>query len=319
MGKAPEGVKTVGVEGKDLQSAIDAAAEELGVGSHQVGHTLDLAHFRSVTGTSVARDTVKIIAWVDPDAPEEAPAPKKPKAKAKKADDQEVEAQAEEADTAEEPAEEEAPGEETEASKFAVTWFEGLLAALEVEAKVSGEGTDERVRVRIKPEARAGRLIGRRGSTLAAVRHLLSLALQSYGDFIVDVDVDDPRDEGKSKGRGRDRDDRRAKGRDRDDRKGRGRDRDDRRGRGRDRDDRRGRGRGRDRDEKGSGLSEDKLKALARRAAEKALDTGKTITINLELNSYDRRIVHMEVSEVSGVATRSVERGDRKVVQVVPN
>jgi hypothetical protein len=64
---------------------------------------------------------------------------------------------------------------------------------------------------------------------------------------------------------------------------------------------------------------EAKLRALARRAAEKAAETGKAITINLELNSYDRRIVHMEVAEIDGVGSRSEEREDGvKIIQVYP-
>ena len=73
MGKVPEGVKTATIEGRDLTSAIQGAAEELGVKRHQIKHTIDMSHFRSASGTSVPRDTVKIIAWVNPDAPEEAP------------------------------------------------------------------------------------------------------------------------------------------------------------------------------------------------------------------------------------------------------
>jgi len=291
MGKVPEGVETAAVEGRDLSDAILGAAKELGVKKHQIKHTIDMSHFRSDLGTSVPKDTVKIIAWVDEDAPEEAP-----KSESRPRRERERKPRRESSDA---PA-----GEETEASKFAVKWFEGVIDALGVEGKVSGTGTDDRVHVRIQPEAKAGRLIGRRGSTLAAVRHLLGLALEQFGDFTVDVDVADARDGGGRKSR--DRDDRRSKSRDRDDRKG------GRKG-GR-------KGRGRDRDSGGGGsFPEDKLKALARRAAEKAADTGKTITINLELNSYDRRIVHMEVSEVDGVSTRSVEKGDKKVVQVIPD
>ena len=60
----------------------------------------------------------------------------------------------------------------------------------------------------------------------------------------------------------------------------------------------------------------------ARRAAEKARETGQTITINLKLNSYDRRLVHLEVSEVDGVDSQSEEREEDgevvKYIQVIP-
>ena len=69
-------------------------------------------------------------------------------------------------------------------------------------------------------------------------------------------------------------------------------------------------------------MPEEKLRALARRAAEKARESGQTITINLKLNSYDRRLVHLEVSEVEGVDSQSEEREEDgevvKYIQVIP-
>src|SRR5678815_1468952 len=59
----PEGAETVHVEGRDLKSAIDGAAEQLGLHPSQVDYKLDMAHFRTPTGVSVARTTVAIVAW----------------------------------------------------------------------------------------------------------------------------------------------------------------------------------------------------------------------------------------------------------------
>jgi predicted RNA-binding protein Jag len=42
------------------------------------------------------------------------------------------------------------------------------------------------------------------------------------------------------------------------------------------------------------------------------------VTINLKLNSYDRRVIHVEVAEVDGVESQSVVKDDVKLVQVVP-
>ena len=69
--------------------------------------------------------------------------------------------------------------------------------------------------------------------------------------------------------------------------------------------------------------SEEKLRALARRAAEKAVEEGRSFTIKLELNSYDRRIIHLEVAEIEGVESQSVESEDEngrsvKQISVVP-
>ena len=50
----PDGAETVEIEGRDLKMAIQGAAEKLGLHPKQVDYKLDLAHFRSKTGVSVA-------------------------------------------------------------------------------------------------------------------------------------------------------------------------------------------------------------------------------------------------------------------------
>ncbi len=331
----PEGAETVEIEGRDLKMAIQTAAEKLGLHPKQVDYKLDLSHFRSATGVSVARNTVKIVAWssgrqapsadeLEADTPK--PAREKRERKPRRRDDEQA-ASAEEPTEAEEAAErkpEQLRGAEqgsTEASDFAQGWFENLLELMDVEGKVSGSGNEERVHLAIDAE-RAGRIVGKRGATLGAIRHLLGLALQKkFGDLTVDVDVGDDRRRG-ARG-GRDRDGRDERGGDRGERRGRDRDR----GRGRDR-------RGRDRGDRGGDRGdrgdrgargkypEEKLRALARRAAEKAIESGQTITINLELNSYDRRLVHLEVAEIDGVKSQSEEREEDgrtlKYVQIRP-
>lgn len=346
----PENAKTVEVEGQDLKRAIAGAAEQLGLHPAQVDYKLDMSHFRSVTGVSVARSTVRIVAWQsERDAPsDDAPAadeedkPKRKRAPRKKKDAEATEEAVEEIAADEDDAEEDKPkrkrrrttkkpdeeesasveadkpeqlrgaeSETTDASKFAQEWFEKLLELMGVEGQVVGTGNDQRVHLAIQAE-RAGRIVGKRGATLGAIRHLLSLALERrFGGLTVDVDVDGDRERRRSTPDSKPR--RERSGRDRDDR---------------DRDRDRGRGRGRGGRSGGGGrpkgkYDEDKLRALARRAAEKALETGKTFTINLQLNSYDRRVVHLEISEIDGVDSHSEERqvdGEmKKFVQVVPD
>ncbi len=321
--RIPEGVDTVKAEGKDLARAVAAAAETIGVDEKRVEFKLDLDHFRSSTGTSVSKRTVAIIAWDSPKSDEELAAeaeskPEKKKRSRKKDDDdggkrrsksrsrdddrggrsKDRSDRSDRGDRKERSRSKDSEGidpdlEETDASKFALEWFETLIGYMGIEGELKSGGDDERVQIWISAE-RAGRLIGKRGSTLGAIRHLLGLAVKKkFGDLTIDVDVADNRP---NKGGGRSDSDKGGK--------------------------KRGRRGSRSRDGGGSDRNrypEDKLKALARRAAEKAAEEGKTITINLELNSYDRRIVHLEVGEIDGVESRSEERDDGvKIIQVAP-
>ena len=200
--------------------------------------------------------------------------------------------------------------ETNEASEFAKVWVEALLGHMDLTGNVSAGNDDGTIRIVVADLDKAGRLIGKRGSTLRSVRRILGIALEKKfdaSDVELDIADDKPRAKSRDRDERRDRDDRDDRGGDR--KRGRGRGRDGGRDRDRDRDDRRG---------GGGKFPEDKLRALARRASEKALETGKAVTINLELNSYDRRIVHLEVAEVDGVISQSEERDGNKVVQVVP-
>ena len=313
----PEDAKTVTAEGADLRSAVALAAEQLSVHPSQVDHKLDLSHFRSSIGTSVAKNTVKVVAWaVDRPISEEAPKPKarrserdddgeekrERRARGKKSDRSERRDRGERSERRDrgERRERRGPADgETEASAFAASWFEVVLKHMDVEAEIVATGDDERVHVAIKAD-KAGRVVGKRGATLRSIRHLLGLAIErQFGERVIDVDVGDdrPREEREDRGE-------RSERRSRDRRGGRASQKRSRGGRS------------------DSALPEEKLRALARRAAERAKETGQTITINLKLNSYDRRLVHLEVSEVDGVDSQSEEREEDgeivKYVQVIP-
>lgn len=401
----PDGVKTVVAEGGDLRAAVGEAAKLLGLVSSQVDYKMDLSHFRTAAGGSVARRTVKIVAWDSGRSPTDQRAearPARPAADVQEKDDpteesdqeRTVPSQAREArpdgdgraddrprrgrgdrrddrPRGDRPPREDRPRDErprearpprderprderprderprderpgkpeslrgaeagpTPASDFAQTWFLGLLGQMGVEGTVVGTGAGERVHLAVKAD-RAGRIVGKRGATLGSIRHLLTVALETAfpdlaaAGFVVDVDVGDdrpaeqraPREERRDGFRGGDRGDRGDGG----DRGGRG----DRRGGRGDRGDRRGGRDGRDRsdDERGR-YPQEKLEALARRAAEKAVETGQTITINVELNSFDRRIVHLTVGEIAGVRSQSEERPGAdgrvvKYVQIIPH
>ena len=153
---------------------------------------------------------------------------------------------------------------------------------------IVGTGSETRVHVHLDVE-RAGRIVGKRGTTMKAIRHLLGLALENHGGPELDVDVNDPRPK---EARGRDRERRRDEGT-----------------------------RGGDRGRRPAGKSAhepETLQLLAQKAGQKALETGRTITLNLALNSYDRRIVHVEVATIDGVESTSIEKEGEKYVQVAP-
>jgi len=343
MTQIPEGKETAIGEGDDLRTAIQSIAESLNTEENLVHYKLDLAHFRSNTGISKAQRTVKIIGWVgDEPRKNSRPAPQRNDESNRDDGDNDRQEQRsrgrdnrrdgggrdrggrdnrrdgggrdrggrdkrrdrddrrERGDNRRERGDDrrglKGPEEGTnEASELAQEWFQKLLGFMDIDGEIVATGSDERVHIRVNAKERAGRLIGRRGSTLASIRQILSLVLEKHGSLTIDVDVEDNRkDEGPSRDDNRDQDDRRGG---------------DKRG-GRER---------RDRDSgEGKRYAEDKLRALARRAAEKAIETQRTITINLDLNSYDRRMVHLEIAEIEGVKTVSEEKDGRKVVQVVP-
>jgi predicted RNA-binding protein Jag len=202
------------------------------------------------------------------------------------------------------------PGD-TAGAAAAKAYLEGLIEAMSLKGTVKTRiAGDKRASVAIDSED-ARFLVGRGGCTLNAIRRLLKEAmLAEYADWSFSIDVDG--------GERRD-DERRTRGRDdrddRDDRgdRGRARGRDDRGG-GRDRDDRGG---GRDRDDRGGRRSErdvEDLKRLARKLAERIADEGGEEILRKPLNSFERRVVHMEIADMEGVDTATIEvDGERKV------
>ena len=288
MSSVPE--NHVVAEGRNLRAAVEDAATRLGVPAAMVEHKLDLAHFRTASGGVAGVDTVKIFAW------------------AKNPGDV-------------------APVLEAE------TWMKGLLVSMGRTGSVRAELRNDAIVVYVDVGEEGRHLVGRQGTTLRAVQHLMeqSIGAQFPGkNFRIEVArADDDRgdDRGRDDRGGRDdrppRDDRRDDRPPRDDRgpprdgprqDDRGPRRDDRGprrdDRGPRRDDRGDRG---DRPRRDDGDVEG-LKRLARKVASIVLERGEPEVIRRELNSFDRRIVHLEVLEIPGVASRSVGEGmDRRI------
>jgi predicted RNA-binding protein Jag len=210
------------------------------------------------------------------------------------------------------------PGD-VEGAEAAKAWIEQLLGLMEIEGTVryrTGNGKSADLLI---DSPRARHLVGRRGVTLRAIRRLMEAALHAeHGEWTFDLNVEGGRRRDERDERDERDDDRRGRGRDRDDRRGRDRD-DDRRGRDRD-DDRRGRRRERgDRDDRRSERDVKKLKRLARRLAEEAIEKGEVVRIRKELNSYERRVVHLVVAELDGVSSESEGDGAYKRIVLVPD
>ncbi len=295
-------------EGRNLRAAVEAAAGQLGVPTTAVEHKLDFAHMRASGSAGV--DSVRIFAWAR-DVAALAPA------------------------------------------LAAEEWVRGLLAAMGREGTVRSELRGDSAVVYIDVKEGAGHLVGRQGTTLRAIQHLLerNVASEFPGvNFRLDVSRpddgggrdggprrDDRRDDRRGDDRGPRRDDRRDdrgprsfdrgdRGPRRDDRPRDDRPRDDRPRDDRPRDDRPREDRGPrsfdrgDRDDRGPRRQDpEELKRLSRKLALKVRDTGSPETIRRELNSFDRRLVHLEVAEVGGVASRSIGEGaDRRVEIYVP-
>jgi len=59
------------------------------------------------------------------------------------------------------------------------------------------------------------------------------------------------------------------------------------------------------------------LESLASRLADKALRTGKPMTIG-QMNAHDRRIVHLSLKETQGVRTQSLGNGAYRKLMIIP-
>lgn len=265
-------------EGRTLAAAREAAAAQLGVPLAAVDHKLDLAHFKA-SGTAGAT-TVKIFAWA-----------------------KNVELLA--------------PALAAEA------WVKTLLAGMgRGDALVRAEMKGDTAVVFVDAKEGARHLVGRQGTTLRAIQHLLERNVgreHPSSNFRLDIarnDDGERRDDRPRDDRGPRRDDRprddRPRGERRDDRPRDDRPRDDRGPRRDDRGPRRD-DRGGDRPRRNDG---EQLKSLARKLAQKVLETGEPEVIRRELNSFDRRLVHLEIAEITGVASRSVGEGAERRVEI---
>ena len=57
---------------------------------------------------------------------------------------------------------------------------------------------------------------------------------------------------------------------------------------------------------------------MARKIVDRVLETGEAETVRKELNSFDRRIVHLVATETEGVGSRSIGDGSYKQIEIYP-
>ncbi len=320
---------TISAEGRTVREAIKAAAATLGIDARLVDHKIDMSHFRNADGRVIPQDTVKIIAWAgDPEVMEKRAAQRRAQleaaANAPRDDfrsrdrddrggrddrsrgrdrddrrgrdrDRDRDARDDRRPRGRDRDDRPAFDGDDSGAVAGKEWLEGLLGHMGVEATVKARAVGENEAVIDIDSPKARHLVGRRGANLLAIRGLFRSVMerQGQGDWSFDINVEG----------GRDRDDRRER-RDRDDRRDR-----DRGSRDRDRDGGR---------ERRSERDIDRLKTLAKRLAQEAIDTGETVAIRKELNSFERRMVHMTLSDFPGVKTKSDGDGAHKQVLIIP-
>ena len=61
----------------------------------------------------------------------------------------------------------------------------------------------------------------------------------------------------------------------------------------------------------------ERLRALGQRMAEKALETKQIVPLQ-PMTAHDRRIVHMAISEIAGLTTRSEGEGEDRHILIIP-
>ncbi len=169
----------------------------------------------------------------------------------------------------------------------AKAWMEALIEKMGFEGKVVARQIKNRSATIAVDSESARFLVGRGGSTLESIKSMLNAAMEGeFGEWSFNIDVQGGRRE--ERGDRGDRRDRRERG-----------DRRDRRGGNRD---------------KCSDRDVSDLKRLARRVAESVANSGEAEVIRKPLNSFERRIVHMEIADMDGVATDTVDQdGERKI------
>ncbi len=165
-------------------------------------------------------------------------------------------------------------------------WLSETFEVLGIEATVEAREAGNTLHFTITSE-QGGQIIGRRGATLKSIEKLLIEHSEKSGydwKYRLHVAGGDDRDRSERSDRRRERSDSR-------DRK-----RTDRRGNKRD---------------------DEGLKRLAKKLADRVLESGESLVIEKELNGYQRRVVHMTIKDFSGVNSESFDSDGVRQIRLV--
>lgn len=161
-------------------------------------------------------------------------------------------------------------------------WLRKTLELMSFTATVSG--SDKNGICFMIDSEEGGRIIGRKGSTLRSIQTLMTETAKSKGfdwEFSINVSGGEKKEERERRPR-RERDD-----------KSRG-------------------------PRKSSKRDEEKLQNLAKKLAEKVIKDSAEVVIEKELNSFERRVVHLAIKEIDGVGSESFMDDDVKKIRLVP-
>ena len=190
------------------------------------------------------------------------------------------------------------PVETNECAEFVENWLQTTFDLLDLPVKLTVSSRNNTV-VCVIASSVGGQIIGKKGSTLHSIENLLIVNAQKMGfdwKFVLQVE-----DDGKSaKGKFDDRYDGKF-----DKKKSFSKDK--------------SFGKFGDRKKHNTSDSEEyKLKKLSKKLAQRVIDSQEAVVFEGELNGFQRRIVHLAIQEMQGVATESFMDGEVKKIRIYP-
>lgn len=192
------------------------------------------------------------------------------------------------------------PVETNECAEFVENWLQTTFDLLDLPVQLTVSSRNNTV-VCVIASSVGGQIIGKKGSTLHSIENLLIANAQKMGfdwKFVLQVEDDGKSSKGKFEGRSDSRFDKKKSF---------------------SKDKSFGKFGDRDRKKQNTSDSEEfKLKKLSKKLAQRVLETQEPVVFEGELNGFQRRIVHLAIQEMQGVATESFMDGEVKKIRIYP-